>query len=64
MGASPQTKAEYREEIARKQAHVESLKAQMAGTTNKFTRDQLRSQIGNIKGEIAHLKAKMANAPK
>ena len=64
MGASPQTKAEYREEIARKQAFVESLKAKLASTTDKSARVQLRHNIGNVKGEIAHLKAKMANAPK
>ena len=64
MGASPQTKAEYREEIARKQADVEHFKAMLASSTDKYNRNQLRRTIANIKGEIAKLKAEMANAPK
>ena len=64
MGASPQTKAEYREEIAKKQADVEHLKASLANANNQQTRAQLQHLIGNAKAEIARLKAKMANAPK
>ena len=76
MGASPKTKAEYREAIARKQAEVERLKVALAAAKEREKRDKklgqwsshgpdfVRGQIASVKGEIARLRAEMANAPK
>lgn len=76
MGASPKTKADYRIKIAQKQSELERLKALLVeakerqkrdrknGTASSHGPDWVRGQIAGVKGEIARLKAEMANAPK
>ena len=57
MGASPKTKSDYRKKIANKQALLASLRA----LPNKS--QDTKNRIGSIQGEIARLRAEMADAP-
>ena len=64
MGASPKTKSDYRREIAQKQAHLAYLRSQKSAMTNQNAKNICSHQIANLQGEIASLKAKMADAPR
>lgn len=68
MGASPSTKSEYREAIAKKQAEIARIKANIANSKTSKTLPHIvqnwRNDVARLQGDIAKLKAKMANAPK
>lgn len=68
MGASPSTKSEYREAIAKKQAKIARLKADIANSKSNRTAPYIvsnwRNEVASLQADIAKLKAKMANAPK
>jgi hypothetical protein len=62
MGA--RTKEQIRNDIASRQAHVASMKAQMANSTDKNYKAYMRNAIALEQGRIAQLKADLKNAPK
>ena len=68
MGASPSTKSEYREAIAKKQAEIERLNANIANSKTSKTLPHIvqnwRNDVARLQGDIAKLKAKMENATK
>ena len=61
MGASAKTKSDFKAEIAREQAKIESLKGVLPTAGDK---NFVKSQIASHKVRIAELKAQMAKAPK
>lgn len=70
MGMSnPTTKAEAREQIAKLQGDIETLKARAAHNKAVFPKTaichaQVAEQIADKKAKIAELKAKMSSLPK
>lgn len=63
MGSSPKTKADYKAEIAGKQAVIAHLRGNKANADAAGKR-YIDSQISLRQEEIARLKERMAKAPK
>jgi len=66
MGSSPKTKADYRKKIASKEAELARAKARRKTCPPdgiNRTRSLLEEEIAELQGDIAKLKAKMADAP-
>jgi hypothetical protein len=68
MGASPKTKSDYRKLIAKKQGELAQAKAMKSkapkpGSGISHNKDYWSSEIASLQGQIARLKAEMADAP-
>ena len=63
MGSSPKTKADYRAEIAEKQALIAHLRG-LKVNADAAGKRHFDSQISLRQEEIARLKERMAKAPK
>ena len=61
MGASPKTKSDYRKKIAEKQAALANQRARTPSDAQG--KRHKKYSIAELQGEIARLKAQMADAP-